>query len=91
MKKTFLPLVFIATCLLAACQGNDAESIRLAEARHAAQVEALMQQLSIREKVAQLFVMEISREPSVGDSRTEWIALAVVIKRAARMAEEGKI
>ena len=33
----------------------------------------------------------ISREPSVGDSRTEWIALAVVIKRAARMAEEGKI
>ncbi|MBQ2149180.1 MAG: hypothetical protein II435_04440 [Bacteroidales bacterium] len=64
MKKTFLPLVFIATCLLAACHGNDAESIRLAEARHAAQVEALMQQLSIREKVAQLFVMEISREPS---------------------------
>ena len=32
----------------------------------------------------------LSREPSVGDSRTEWIALAVVIKRAARMAEEGK-
>ena len=32
----------------------------------------------------------ISREPSVGDSRTEWFALAVVIKRAARMAEEGK-
>ena len=64
MKKTFLPLVFIATCLLAACQDNEAESIRLAEARHAAQVDSLMQQLSIREKVAQLFVMEISREPS---------------------------
>lgn len=64
MKKTFLPLVFIATCLLAACQDNDAESIRLAEARHAAQVDSLMQRLSVREKVAQLFVMEISREPS---------------------------
>ena len=31
--------------------------------RHEAQVEALMQQLSVREKVAQLIILEISREP----------------------------
>ena len=35
-----------------------------AEARHQAQVDSLMQQLSIHEKVAQLFVITISREPS---------------------------
>ena len=32
----------------------------------------------------------LSRNPSVGDSQTEWVALAVVLKRAARMAEEGQ-
>lgn len=35
-----------------------------AEARHQAQVDSLMRQLSIHEKVAQLFVITISREPS---------------------------
>ena len=34
-----------------------------AEVRHQAQVDSLMQRLSIREKVAQLFVITISREP----------------------------
>ncbi len=34
-----------------------------AEARHQAQVDSLMRQLSVHEKVAQLFVITISREP----------------------------
>ena len=63
MKQISSVLLFSLFVLFAAgCRNDSAE--QLAEARHAAQVETLMQQLSIREKVAQLFVMEISREPS---------------------------
>lgn len=63
MKQISSVLLFSLFVLFAAGCRNDSPD-RLAEARHAAQVEALMQQLSIREKVAQLFVLEISREPS---------------------------
>lgn len=60
--------ILLTACLLLGCvscsnhhtAGSDPE----AEARHAAQVDSLMQQLSIREKVAQLFIITISREPS---------------------------
>ncbi|MCR5709261.1 MAG: hypothetical protein K6G79_02135 [Bacteroidales bacterium] len=57
MKRLFLPL-FLLALLAASCQDNAADL------RHQAQVESLMQQLSVREKVAQLFVITISREPS---------------------------
>ena len=64
MKQISSILLFTLLVLFAAGCRNDSDSIRQAEARHAAQVDSLMQQLSIREKVAQLFVLEISREPS---------------------------
>ena len=64
MKQISSVLLFTLLALFAAGCRNDSDSIRQAEARHAAQVDSLMQQLSIREKVAQLFVLEISREPS---------------------------
>lgn len=55
-----ISLLCLALSLLpSACKSVDKE----AEVRHEAQVEALMQKLSIREKVAQLFVIEISRNP----------------------------
>lgn len=57
MKKLFLPLLLLAV-LAAGCRDNTADL------RHQGQVEALMQQLSVREKVAQLIILEISREPS---------------------------
>lgn len=57
MKKLFLPL-FLLAVLAAGCRDNTADL------RHQGQVEALMQQLSVREKVAQLIILEISREPS---------------------------
>ena len=57
MKKLLLAVILSAV-LAASCRDNSADL------RHQAQVDALMQQLSIREKVAQLFVIEISREPS---------------------------
>lgn len=52
-------LCLVLSLLPSACKSADKE----AEVRHEAQVEALMQKLSIREKVAQLFVIEISRNP----------------------------
>ena len=57
MKRcTFL--LAAALLVFAAC-GRDSG----AAARHEAQVEALIQQLSVREKVAQLVILEISRNP----------------------------
>lgn len=62
MKQITSVLSFTLFILLVAgCHSDSAD--RLAEVRHAAQVDSLMQRLSIREKVAQLFVIEISREP----------------------------
>ena len=57
----YLTLLLAGALLLGACsRPSDPQ----AEARHQAQVDSLMQQLSVREKVAQLFVIEINREPS---------------------------
>lgn len=62
MKQITSVLSFTLFILLVAgCHSDSAD--RLAEVRHVAQVDSLMQRLSIREKVAQLFVIEISREP----------------------------
>ncbi|MCR5744420.1 MAG: hypothetical protein K6G41_01280 [Bacteroidales bacterium] len=58
--KRFLPLALLLAVLFTAAGCHD----NSADLRHQAQVDALMEQLSIREKVAQLFVIEISREPS---------------------------
>ena len=58
--KRFLPLALLLAVLFTAAGCHD----NSADLRHQAQVDALMEQLSIREKVAQLFVLEISREPS---------------------------
>ena len=58
MKRSLLIAGLLVVLLAAGCRDNSAEL------RHQAQVEALMQQLSIREKVAQLIVLTISREPS---------------------------
>ncbi len=58
--KRFLPLALLLAVLFTAAGCHD----NSANLRHQAQVDALMEQLSIREKVAQLFVIEISREPS---------------------------
>ena len=55
--KRCLPALILAVFLTACCSDRDVE------ARHAAQVEDLVQRLSIREKVAQLIILEISREP----------------------------
>ena len=52
-------LLLAAALLVFAACGRD----RAADARHEAQVEALIQQMSIREKVAQLVILEISRNP----------------------------
>ena len=52
-------LLLAAALLVFAACGRD----RAADARHEAQVEALIRQLSIREKVAQLVILEISRNP----------------------------
>ena len=64
MKRLFF---LIAACLslIAAggCRNGASGSDPEADTRHAAQVDSLMQQLSIHEKVAQLFVITISREP----------------------------
>ena len=63
------PLVFtlaFALLLTAGCHSTGSDrpvADPEADARHAAQVEAVMQQLSVREKVAQLIVLEISRNP----------------------------
>ena len=54
-------LLLALTLVLGACARPSDPG---AEARHQAQVDSLMQQLSIHEKVAQLFVITISREPS---------------------------
>jgi beta-glucosidase-like glycosyl hydrolase len=63
MKQISSILLFLLIVLfVTGCRNDSAD--RLAEARHEAQVDSLMQQLSIREKVAQLFILEISREPS---------------------------
>jgi beta-glucosidase-like glycosyl hydrolase len=53
-------LSVFATLVLQCCDNRKEQQ----ELRHTAQVDSLMQQLSIREKVAQLFILEISREPS---------------------------
>ena len=58
--KRFLSLALLLAVLFTAAGCHD----NSADLRHQAQVDALMEQLSIREKVAQLFVIEISREPS---------------------------
>jgi beta-glucosidase-like glycosyl hydrolase len=58
MKRSLLIAGLLVVLLAAGCRDNSAEL------RHQAQVEALMQQLSVREKVAQLIVLTISREPS---------------------------
>lgn len=47
----------LSAIFLAGCGSDDANL------RHQAQVEELLQQLSVREKVAQLIVLEISRDP----------------------------
>jgi beta-glucosidase-like glycosyl hydrolase len=57
MKLFLLFACLLGTLTVAGCTDNAAD------ARHEAQVEALVQQLSVREKVAQLIVLEISREP----------------------------
>ena len=57
MKRLVIFLIFLSI-LAPGCRSDNA-----AEARHQAQVEALMQRLSVREKVAQLFIIEISRNP----------------------------
>ena len=65
MKPRHLPrilVILIAVSLLAAL-GLRWHDVRK-EKRHIAQVEELMQRLSVREKVAQLIILEISREPS---------------------------
>jgi beta-glucosidase-like glycosyl hydrolase len=58
MKKLLLLSLFFAVVLTAGCSDH-----RAAEARHQAQVDALMQQLTIPQKVAQLIILEISRNP----------------------------
>ncbi|MGX8707440.1 MAG: hypothetical protein ACSW72_01665, partial [Bacteroidales bacterium] len=58
MKRPLTLVVLLVILFAAGCHDNSADL------RHQAQVDALMEQLSIREKVAQLFVIEISREPS---------------------------
>lgn len=55
-----LSLLLAVALVLAACTRPSDPG---AESRHQAQVDSLMQQLSIHEKVAQLFVITISREP----------------------------
>lgn len=57
MKPFLLFACLLGTLTVAGCTD------KAADARHEAQVEALVQQLSVREKVAQLIVLEISREP----------------------------
>lgn len=47
----------LSAIFLAGCGSDDANL------RHQAQVDELLQQLSVREKVAQLIVLEISRDP----------------------------
>ena len=47
----------LSALFLAGCGSDDANL------RHQAQVDELLQQLSVREKVAQLIVLEISRDP----------------------------
>lgn len=54
---SFFTLLLTALAV-AGCADRDAE------ARHAAQVDAVLQQLSVPEKVAQLIILEISREPN---------------------------
>ena len=63
MKKSISSIAL--AILLTACTGSRPGPVREAPdpARVEAQVDSLMQQLSIREKVAQLFVITISREP----------------------------
>ena len=56
--KNYLLSLLLPVFLLAGCSAENTDL------RHEAQVEALMQTLSVREKVAQLIVLEISREPS---------------------------
>ena len=62
--KHILSTISITLFVLFAAGCRDDAADRVAEGRHAAQVDSLMQRLSVREKVAQLFVIEISREPS---------------------------
>ena len=57
--KHFSLTILLAAVLSASCQNDNS-----AELRHQAQVDSLMQKLSVHEKVAQLFVIEISRDPS---------------------------
>ena len=61
MRPVHLFTLLTVVLLAVGCTGR--ESDRSAAARHAAQVDAFMQQLSVREKVAQLIILEISREP----------------------------
>lgn len=58
MRPRLLVAFLLGVLLASGCANHSADT------RHEAQVEALMQQLSIREKVAQLIILEISREPS---------------------------
>ena len=58
MRRSLFIAGLLVALLTAGCRDNSADL------RHQAQVEALMQQLSIHEKVAQLIVLTISREPS---------------------------
>ena len=57
MRK-LLYLALLMALFSGGCGKDDVEK------RHDAQVESLMKQLSVREKVAQLIVLTISREPS---------------------------
>jgi beta-glucosidase-like glycosyl hydrolase len=63
MKRILFLTVLLAASLATGCRDNAAKVDEAARARHEAQVEALMQQLSIHEKVAQLFILDISRDP----------------------------
>ena len=58
MKRSILLTLLFAVLLTAGCTDR-----RDAEARHQAQVEAILQQLTVPQKVAQLIILEISRNP----------------------------
>ena len=62
----FFFLLLAVSLLTVGCRsaGSDSPAVDPeADARHAAQVDSLLQRLSVREKVAQLIVLEISRFP----------------------------
>ena len=57
MRSRLFLAILLCSLIATGCAGDAAD------VRHQAQVEALMQKLSVREKVGQLIVLTISREP----------------------------